>query len=123
MDGLLGYVVWLQATGRAFLAATPMSERLAEHEQELQGILVRTRGLGVLRNGMMRDAGLRRKVDDYWVKEGEIMRHTMEDPKVLEAQRLALSRVGVDQYGRGAEKVIDTILGESNDVPPEGGGG
>ncbi|KAI5359998.1 hypothetical protein Slin15195_G118600 [Septoria linicola] len=113
-DGLLGWVIWLQATGRAFLAVAPASERILDHAQRLESILLRARGVGVVRNGSVRDASLRRKVEDYWTKESEIMKDVMEQPEVLEAQRNALRRIDSVGTGREAEQFIDHVLG----IPP-----
>ncbi|KAK5127437.1 hypothetical protein LTR85_006776 [Meristemomyces frigidus] len=111
MDGVLGWVIWLQATGRAFLSPTPAGERLLDHGKLMEGLLQKTRGLGVLRNGTVRDAGMRSKVNDYWVKEGEVMKDVFEEPEVLEAQRSALRRIDIERIGREAEIYVDAILG------------
>lgn len=110
VDGLLGWMIWLQATGRAFLTPTPASERLLDHAKILEMLVGKTRGLGIVRNGIVRDAGLRRNVDDYWVKEGEVMKDVFEEPEVLEAQRNALKRVDVGRVGREADTYLDTIF-------------
>ena len=111
IDGVLGWVIWLQATGRAFLSPPPMRERLLDHGKLMEVLLGKTRGLGVLRNGTVRDASMRRKVDDYWVKESEVMKDVFEEPEVLEAQRNALRRIDINSIGREADEYIQTILG------------
>lgn len=114
IDGILGLVVWLQATNRAFLAPMSVNERLLNHGAALEGVLGKARGLGIVRNGTVRDAALRRKVEDYWVKEGEVMKDVFEQPEVLEAQRHALRRIDVARVGREADTYLDTILGNIN---------
>ena len=111
MDGVLGWVIWLQATGRAFLTPVPTSERLMDHAKVLQATLGKTRGLGIVRNGTVRDAGLRKRMDSYWVKEGEVMEDVFEEPEVLEAQRQALLKLDVTRVGQEAETYLDTVLG------------
>ena len=111
MDGVLGWVIWLQATGRAFLTPLPTSERLLDHARTLEGLLGKTRGLGIIRNGTSRNAESREKVDGYWVKEGEVMKDVFEEPEVLEAQRNALRKIDVTRIGREADAYLDTILG------------
>ena len=111
MDGVLGWVIWLQATGRAFLTPSSTSERLLDHAKMLEAVLGKTRGLGIVRNGVVRDAGMRRQVDSYWIKESEVMKDVFEEPEVLEAQRNALRRLDVTRVGLEAESYIDTILG------------
>ncbi|KAK5110737.1 hypothetical protein LTR62_005614 [Meristemomyces frigidus] len=116
VDGLLGWVVWLQATGRAFLTPSPPGEKLVEVARGLEALLGLTRGLGVLRNGTVRDRGMRAKTECYWVKEGEVMRDVLEEPVVLEAQRSALRRTDLSRVGREAEGYVDSVLGRTSSV-------
>lgn len=121
VDGLLGWMIWLQATGRAFLTPAPAAERLLDHAKMLEMVVGKTRGLGIVRNGTVRDAGLRKNVDDYWVKEGEVMKSVYEEPDVVEAQRNALKRTDPTRVGREADAYLETILGGvqvSRDQPP-----
>lgn len=111
VDGGLGWVIWLQATGRAFLNPPSAGERIADHNQSLERLLVRSKGVGVLRNGTVRDANMRGKANDYWAKEGEIMRDVFEQPETVEAQRNALKRLDIVRVGREAESYVDSILG------------
>lgn len=113
LDAALGWVVWLQATGRAFLSPTPPAERLVDHTKKLEAVLAKTRSLGILRNGVVRDAGLRAKVEAYWVKEGEVMKDVFEEPEVLEAQRAALRRIDMEGVRREAEGFLGTVFGET----------
>jgi len=110
MDGVLGWVIWLQATQRAFLIPPSASERISEHGMLLEGLLSKTQGLGVIRNATVRNGDMRRKVDGYWVQEGEVMKDVFEQPEVLEAQRNALRRLDVVRVGRDAEAYIDNVL-------------
>ncbi|KAK4901759.1 hypothetical protein LTR27_001531 [Elasticomyces elasticus] len=111
VDGVLGWVIWLQATGRAFLTAPPTTERILDHARILEGVLGKIRGVGVLRNGTVRDVTLRRRVDEYWSKETEVMKDVEEQTEVLEAQRSALRRFDMTRVGREAEGYIDSVLG------------
>lgn len=113
LDGVFGLVIWLQATGRAFLAPTPLAQRLLDHERALDSIHGKARGLGIVRNGVIRDAGLRRKLEDYWVKEGEVMKDVFEQPEVLDAQRRALKRIDVGKVGHEADAYIENIFGSA----------
>ncbi|TKA79877.1 hypothetical protein B0A55_03664 [Friedmanniomyces simplex] len=118
VDGVLGWVIWLQATGRAFLAPPPATERILDHTRLLEGLLGKARGLGVLRNGTVRDGALRGKVDGYWIKESEVMKDIFEQPEVVEAQRNALRRIDITRIGREAEAYIDSVLGAVRVVAP-----
>lgn len=109
-DGLLGWIIWLQATGRAFVTPPSPAERLLEHGKVLEGLLMRSRGLSVIRNGALRDAGLRAQMNDYWVKEVEVYRDAFEDPEVLEAQRAALRRLDMSRLSRDADAAVEGML-------------
>lgn len=109
-DGILGWVIWLQATGRAFLTPAPTSERLLDHAKRLELLVGKSRSLGILRNGSLRDAGLRRRVDDFWVKDAEVMADVFEEPDVLEAQRAALKKVDVARVQRDADRFLEGIF-------------
>ncbi|EMC97676.1 hypothetical protein BAUCODRAFT_122101 [Baudoinia panamericana UAMH 10762] len=110
VDGILGWVIWLQATGRAFVAPPSASERIVNHARALEGLLVKAKSVGIVRNGTARDAAMRSKVDEYWMKEGEVMRDVFEQPEVLEAQRSTLARLDVARISRDAEGYVDTVL-------------
>lgn len=115
LDGLLGWMIWLQATGRAFIAPVPVGEKLMNVGRVFEGVMGKTRGLGIVRNGVVRNAEMRRKFDGYWVKEGEVMKDVFEEPEVLEAQRSALRRLDAQRIGREADGFLDGIFGS---MPP-----
>lgn len=117
IDAVLGVGMWLEATGRVSLmnaAAPSSSERVLDFAQRLEGVLVKARGVGVIRNGSVRDREMRRVVDDYWFKEDEVMKDVMEQPEVLEAQRNALRRLDPLAAGRDAERFLEYVLGMSS---------
>lgn len=120
LDGALGWMIWLQATGRAFIAPVPASERLMNAGRIFEGVMGKTRGLGIVRNGVVRNAEMRRKFDGYWVKEGEVMKDVFEEPIVLEAQRSALRRLDAQRIAREADGFLDGIFGS---MPPPGAAG
>ncbi|GAB7361487.1 hypothetical protein MBLNU230_g1543t1 [Neophaeotheca triangularis] len=117
VDGLLGWVIWLQATGRAFLSPPQPAEVLLDHVKMLEGVAGKARGLGVVSNACRRDRGLRSKTEAYWVKEGEVMKDVMEEGEVVEAQRQALRRVDVGRVSRDAEQYVDAVLGNMHVAP------
>lgn len=116
LDSVLGLAIWLQSTGRAFLTPPSAQDRLFTHTAQIENVLAKSRKLGVIRNATVRDADMRRKVEDYWLKESEVMKDVHEEPEVLEAQRNALRRMDTTRIGRDAEQFVNNILG------PEQGG-
>lgn len=120
IDAVLGVGMWLEATGRVSLmnaVAPSSSERVLDFAQRLEGVLVKARGVGVIRNGSVRDREMRRVVDDYWFKEDEVMKDVMEQPEVLEAQRNALRRLDPLAAARDAERFLEYVLGMSSSSP------
>jgi len=85
----------------------------------LEGLVGRTRALGVLRNGAVRDGRMRTVTEEYWRKEGEVMKDVFEQPEVLEAQRNALARLDMARIARQAEGYVDAVLsGVQTPAPP-----
>lgn len=122
-DALLGWSIYLHATNRFFTTPSLSApERVADHSSHLERLLANTRKLGVLRNSTVRDRDMRRKVEDYWLKESEVMRDIHEEPEVLEAQRNALRRIDTVRIGREAEAFVSNVLGPEavgmGGVPP-----
>ncbi|KAM3420740.1 hypothetical protein BST61_g3989 [Cercospora zeina] len=110
VDALLGWCLWLQGTGRAWVGGGSPAERLREQVKVAEGVLFKVRGVGIVRNGVVRDAGLRRKVDDYWMKESEVMKDVIEQPEVLLAQRNALKRMNASGTEQEAETFLNALL-------------
>lgn len=110
LDAGLGWFIWLQATGRAFVAPLTAGERVTEHATAMEALLVKNRGLGVVRNGTVRDAATRGVVERYWVKEGEVMQNICEEPEVLAAQRSALRRLDTGAISRDAQAFVDSVM-------------
>lgn len=110
VDAVIGWMIWLQATGRAFVTPDPPVERLANHARKLETLVHKVGALGVVRNGTMRDADLRRKVDDYWVTEQEAMTDMLQQPEVQQAQRNVLSKKDMTVVGRDVAQFVEGIV-------------
>jgi hypothetical protein len=110
-DALLGWVVWLQGTGRGFVQRKNLGERVGDQTRLLEGVLAKARGLGIIRNGVGRNREMRAVLERYWVKDEEVMRDVFEEPEVVQAQRRALASVDMGRIGADAEKYVDGVLG------------
>lgn len=110
-DAVLGWVIWLQGTGRGFVQRKNLGERVGDQVRILEGVLGKARGLGVIRNGVGRDREMRAALERYWIKDEEVMRDVFEEPEVVQAQRKALAMVDMGKVGADAEKYVDGILG------------
>ncbi|KAK8215164.1 hypothetical protein M8818_002174 [Zalaria obscura] len=111
VDGVLGWAIYLSSTNRAFIQPPPAAERLEGATKKLEAVLGKLRGLGSIRNVVFRDAGMRAKVERYWVQEAEVMRSVLEEREVVGASNEVLSRTNVESLGREAEGYVEGVLG------------
>lgn len=110
VDALLGWVIWLSDTRRAFVMPAPAAERLEESTKVLEAVLGKVRGLGAVKNVVQRDTGMRGKIERYWVSEGEMMRQVYEERDVVNSLRDALERVDMARLGVEAEGYVQGVL-------------
>lgn len=101
----------MQGTGRGFVRRREVGERVGEQVRLLEGMLGKAKGLGVVRNAVVRDRGMRAVAEEYWTKDGEVMRDVAEEAEVVRAQRKALGMVDMGRLEAEAEKSVDAILG------------
>ncbi|PNS19558.1 hypothetical protein CAC42_7402 [Sphaceloma murrayae] len=110
VDALLGWMVWLASTGRAFVQPLSGAEKVEGITREVEGTLVKMRGLGTMRNVVYRNSGMRGAVERYWVHEGEVMRSVVEDREVAQAMTNVLESTNVEQLGREAGEHVDAWM-------------
>jgi hypothetical protein len=118
LDALLGWAIYASTTNRGgptfLVRLTQITEtpeaRLALHGERLDSVLSRLRGLGVLRNALVRDREARGKAERYWMHEGEVVKDVFESREVVEAVNGALRRTDVDRVGRDAEGFVEGVL-------------
>lgn len=92
VDALLGWTIWLTST-RRFVPETPAAERLAGAATALRVLAQEVAFLGAVRNTVMRDEVLRKASEEYWAAEPRIMEEVEGEREVVDAKRLALSRM------------------------------
>lgn len=110
VDGVLGWMIWLQATGRAFVTPDSPIEKVADQVKHLEALLQKVGVLGVAWNGSMRDTELRGKVNDYWVKEQEAMTDILQQPEVVQAQRQVVASRNMGDVSKGAGQFVDEMV-------------
>lgn len=91
LDGLLGWVLYLSSTNRAFLNPPSAAERVETATRNLDKVRNKLSTVGVLRNTINRDEELRQKSQGYWVQEGRYMGEVMEEREVVEGVNDALA--------------------------------
>ncbi|KAF4553318.1 Hypothetical protein D9617_7g030450 [Elsinoe fawcettii] len=111
-DAVLGWVVWLGATGRMFVKPPTGAERVEIVTREAEATLLKLRALGTMRNVVHRNPGLRGQVERYWVHEGEVMRNVIEDREVVMAMTNVLENTDMEQLSREAQQHVDSWVPE-----------
>jgi hypothetical protein len=111
LDGLLGWVIWLSATNRAFVTPPSTAERVELVTRSLMGTKARLSAVGIVKNSAVRDEELRARNQAYWAHEGQLMREVMEEREVIEGVNDALEkRINIGVISRDAENYAATIL-------------
>lgn len=120
LDAMLGWLMYLSSTNRAFFAPISPAERLATSHRQLESVRSRLAATGIVKNTVYRDDALRKRTEAYWVHEGQLMGEMMEDKEVMESVNNALeSRVDVDRISADAEMYAKNMLGEVQFVGPD----
>ena len=116
-DAALAALMYLSSTNRFFVVPATSAERMEVALKGLEQARVRLNAVGIIRNTVARDEGLRRKTDGYWVREGQVMGQIMDEREVLDGVRNALSgRVHVATVEAEARKYAEGITALSD--PP-----
>lgn len=111
LDGLLGWVLYLSSTNRAFLKPPSAAERVESATRYLDMVRNKMSTVTILRNTINRDEDLRGKSQEYWVHEGRVMRETMEEREVLEGVNDALSsRINITSITAEAETYARSVV-------------
>ncbi|QSZ31606.1 hypothetical protein DSL72_001173 [Monilinia vaccinii-corymbosi] len=113
IDGLIGWLLYLSSTNRAFLSPPTTAEKIEASTKIMEETRNKLNAVALVRNASVRDKDLRGKVEDYWVREGDFMREMLETREVVDGVRNALeSRVNLAAVQREADAFANTILGD-----------
>ncbi|KAL9100475.1 MAG: hypothetical protein Q9163_004148, partial [Psora crenata] len=111
-DILLAAILYLSGTNRMFVTPLTSAERMEVALRLLEQARGKLNAVGILRNAVVRDEGLRRRTDAYWVNEGKIMGEVMDEREVIEGVRSALSsRVQMARVEEDARRFAEGITG------------
>lgn len=111
LDALVGWVMYLSSTNRAFVTALTPSERIEGTMTYLESARSKMNATGVMRNTIARDAGLRARTQAYWVDEGRMMGECMEDREVMEGVNNALeNRISIDKISQDADLYAQNLI-------------
>lgn len=117
VDGVLGWIIYLTATKRAFVEPVTPAERVEDNTRQLELMLGRLKGLGAIRNVVFRDTMLRSSLERYWANEQEVMRAVFEDREVVGALNEVLGNVDMGAVEGEANGYVEGILGNVRVVP------
>ncbi|KAH0014391.1 hypothetical protein KCU78_g8694, partial [Aureobasidium melanogenum] len=110
-DAAIGLLIWASATNRAFVLPPSPALVIESQIRVLEKSLAKFRSLGAVRNVVMREAGFRAKVSEYWRKEGEVMHEVLEERDVVEAVNEVLAKMDVEGVTKGADEFVEQVLG------------
>ncbi|KAH8602172.1 hypothetical protein B0O99DRAFT_605785 [Bisporella sp. PMI_857] len=112
VDGIIGWMLYLSSTNRAFLNPPSAAERVETSIRALDRVRNSVNSAAVLRNTINRDEELRLRSLSYWVDEGRLMGATMDEREVLEGVQNALEeRINMTDISRDAENYAKTVVG------------
>jgi hypothetical protein len=111
LDAVLGWVLYLSSTNRAFAVPPTPAERVEMANRALMTTKSTISALGIVRNTSLRDEDLRSRSHAYWAHEVRLMSEVMEDREVVESVNDALSsRIRIQDITRDAEAYAKTVL-------------
>ncbi|KAI1781147.1 hypothetical protein F4818DRAFT_30120 [Hypoxylon cercidicola] len=111
LDSLLGFLLYLSSTNRAFVTLPSAAARVAAAARQLQATRGRLNAVGIVKNTATRDEDLRSRAQAYWQHEGRLMREVMEEREVVEGVNDALqNRVNIQDITRDAGEYALNVL-------------
>jgi hypothetical protein len=93
VDLLLGWALWLTSTNRWLAIPPSVSEVLKNTEQLFGSAHSKLFAFGHIQNTIFRDDQLRGIGVQYWTREPRLMEEIDQEREVIDARRLALSRM------------------------------
>ncbi|KAG9235046.1 hypothetical protein BJ875DRAFT_283544 [Amylocarpus encephaloides] len=111
LDGLLGWLLYLSSTNRAFITAPSPAERIEISMRLLDVVRSKMSAMSIMRNTVSRDESLRERSNQYWVHEGRVMGELMEQRDVMESVNNALeNRINMQNISKDAESYANNVV-------------
>ncbi|KAL2073174.1 hypothetical protein VTL71DRAFT_10498 [Oculimacula yallundae] len=118
LDAMLGWVLYLSSTNRAFVTPPTTPERIEISSRVLDAARAKLNATGILRNTILRDDDLRGRNSAYWVHEGQVMGGVMEERAVVEGVNNALeNRIDMARISADAEGYVQGIFAPMQELP------
>lgn len=111
LDAVLGWLLYLSSTNRAFAVAPSPTERVEGVGRALATAKSRLNALGIVRNAAIRDEALRGRITGYWDHESTLMQDVMEEREVVEGVNDALqNRINMRAISKDAETYARNVI-------------
>ncbi|KAK4228976.1 hypothetical protein QBC38DRAFT_473915 [Podospora fimiseda] len=121
LDAVFGLLLYLTGTNRAFVTPPASAQRVETVLRGLSSVKGKLNAVGVVKNTVLRDEGLRGRSNVYWGHEVRLTRESMEEEEVVKGINDALAnRLDIKTLERDAEQYTRAIIEGSM---PEGKGG
>lgn len=112
LDALVGWLLFLSSTNRAFVIPVSPTERLETTTKVLDSARSKMSAAAVLLNTVNRDETLRGKADGYWVNENRVMSEIMGEREVVDSVNNTLqSRVNMAAITLDADSYSKNMMG------------
>jgi hypothetical protein len=108
---MLGWLLYLSSTNRAFLNPPSTAERIEASTRILDVVRSKMSAMGILRNTINRDEELRGRSQGYWIHEGRVMGELMQEREVVDGVRNALDgRINMATITADAETYAQSVI-------------
>ncbi|KFY89809.1 hypothetical protein V500_05457 [Pseudogymnoascus sp. VKM F-4518 (FW-2643)] len=112
LDALVGWLLFLSSTNRAFVIPVSAEERLEAATKVLDSARSKMSAAAVLLNTVNRDESLRGKADGYWVNENRVMSEIMGEREVVDSVNNTLqNRVNMAAITLDADSYTKNMMG------------
>ena len=119
LDALVGWLLFLSSTNRAFVVPVSAEERLEAATKVLDSARSKMSAAAVLLNTVNRDESLRGKADGYWVNENRVMSEIMGEREVVDSVNNTLqSRVNMEAITLDADSYTKNMMGSFQSMGP-----
>ncbi|GJD01868.1 hypothetical protein CH63R_12926 [Colletotrichum higginsianum IMI 349063] len=117
LDAGVGALLFLSGTRRAFVQPPSDAERIEASNRALAMVRNKLNALGIVKNTALRDEELRARSQAYWLREGQVMRETMEEREVVESINNALEgRIDMRRITAEADTYAESIFKQPDEV-------
>ncbi|KAK3985580.1 putative chorismate synthase protein [Cladorrhinum sp. PSN332] len=111
LDAVLGLLLYLSGTNRAFVTPPAAAQRVENVLRGLASVRGKVNAVGVVKNTVLRDEDLRGRSNAYWGHEVRLTRETMEEEEVVKGISDALAnRLDIKALEKDAEQYTRAIF-------------